>query len=123
MLVLVCGDRKWTDSNFIRKTLLDLKLSLWNDKGEHITILQGGAKGADLIAGQWGKDEHLEVIEVPAEWDLYGKRAGPIRNNEMLKMNPDLVIAFHNNIESSKGTKDMVYKARKAGIKTIIYSN
>jgi len=29
---------------------------------------------------------------------------------------PDIVLAFHTNINQSKGTKDMVERAKKAGI-------
>jgi hypothetical protein len=35
--------------------------------------------------------------------------------------NPDLVIAFHEDLESGKGTKDMLKRAEKAGVKTIIH--
>ena len=34
--------------------------------------------------------------------------------------NPDLILAFHNDIENSKGTKNMVMQAKKRGIKTIV---
>ena len=51
----------------------------------------------------------------------YWKAAGPARNREMLKEKPDIVLAFHNDIEKSKGTKDMVMAANKAGIIVCIY--
>jgi ABC-type sugar transport system substrate-binding protein len=33
---------------------------------------------------------------------------------------PDIVLAFHSNIKESKGTRDMCYKAKKAGIPVIV---
>ena len=44
----------------------------------------------------------------PADWKKYGKSAGPIRNREMLKMDPDIVLIFHDDPKNSKGTKDCV---------------
>jgi len=46
---------------------------------------------------------------------MYGKAAGPIRNREMFKKRPDLVVGFHENIFQSKGTKDMISVARHDG--------
>jgi hypothetical protein len=63
-----------------------------------------------------------DVIKVPADWTKYGKAAGPIRNQEMLDMDPDLVLAFHSDLDNSKGTKDMVARARKKGVKVIVIS-
>lgn len=45
----------------------------------------------------------------------------PIRNKQMLdEGKPDLVLAFHTDIENSKGTKNMIYQAKKRGIKVIL---
>jgi len=54
---------------------------------------------------------------MPADWEKYGKASGPIRNRKMFKLGqPDLVLAFHNDIYKSKGTNDMVFNvARPAG--------
>lgn len=48
----------------------------------------------------------------------------PIRNQKMLDDNPDIdiVIAFHSDLENSRGTKDMVNRARKKGIKVCIFT-
>ena len=51
-----------------------------------------------------------------AEWQRYGKGAGPRRNDNMLNEHPALVIAFHNDLAKSKGTADTVRKAQKRGI-------
>lgn len=55
---------------------------------------------------------HSEVC--PAAWDAYGKRAGVIRNAQMLDKGADLVIAFWDG--SSPGTKDMMARAKRAGV-------
>jgi hypothetical protein len=113
MRVLICGDRHWTNVERIRQVVKDLAPKL---------IIEGGAKGADRIAQQVGKELGIKVKEVNANWAAYGRAAGPIRNKKMLKLKPDLVIAFHNDIEKSKGTKNMLAQATAANIETTLYS-
>ena len=79
-------------------------------------VVEGGAKGADSLAKKVANKLGIEVREYPAEWDKYGRAAGPIRNQEMLGEKPDLVLAFHSNIEKSKGTKNMITLARRQGV-------
>ena len=56
-----------------------------------------------------------------ADWKIYGKSAGPRRNQKMLDDGkPTIVIAFHNDIDNSKGTADMIARAKKLGIPTEI---
>jgi hypothetical protein len=57
-----------------------------------------------------------------ANWEKHGLAAGPIRNRQMLtEGKPDLVIAFHENIEKSKGTKNMLELAKQAGVATYLF--
>lgn len=65
------------------------------------------------MAHVWAFFEGCPVIRMDANWDFYGKKAGPIRNTWMLKYaTPDLVIAF----PGGGGTADMVAQAEAAGI-------
>ena len=58
-----------------------------------------------------------DVRAFPAKWNEHGKAAGPIRNQQMLtEGKPDLVIAFNDYLPNSKGTLDMVTRARRAGV-------
>ena len=79
-------------------------------------IIHGTASGADLLAGEVAKEMGLIVQEYPAHWARYGRAAGPIRNRLMLDQVPDLVLAFHDNINASKGTKDCLEEAQRRGI-------
>lgn len=86
-------------------------------------IVEGGAKGADTIAREWATDRGIEYREYPAKWSEHGRAAGPIRNQEMLdKEQPDLVIAFHPNLNGSKGTNHMVNYANRKGVDVHIYN-
>jgi D-arabinose 1-dehydrogenase-like Zn-dependent alcohol dehydrogenase len=108
MKVLCCGDRNWTNWKAIKKALEGL--------GPNTEIIHGGARGADSMAGYVAKQLGYEVRVYPANWTKYGKAAGAIRNRfQFDSENPELVLAFHDDIENSKGTKDMVAYARSKG--------
>ena len=62
------------------------------------------------------------VRSYPADWTTYGKAAGPIRNKVMLDQGLDIVIAFHPDIEQSKGTRHMVSIARAKGITVEVHN-
>ena len=86
-------------------------------------VIEGEARGADYLARLAAEELGIRVLPFPAEWKKYGKRAGSIRNQRMLdEGKPNFVLAFHNDIGNSKGTRDMVKRARKAGILVEIIS-
>lgn len=116
MRVLVCGDREWSNIQYIREAL-----TLFNDCYGITCIIEGDCRGADKIAGIWADDVGIEHEKYPAQWDKYGKAAGPIRNKQMLdEGKPDFVLAFHENIDKSVGTKNMLLQARNRKIQTML---
>lgn len=76
-------------------------------------VVHGGARGADTLAGKWAEGRGIPVRVYPADWNRYGKGAGPKRNQQMLdEADPDVVIAFFDlPFAVSKGTADMVTRA------------
>lgn len=112
MKVLVCGDRNWANKGVIKRRLFELP--------SNTIIIEGGCQGADLLAREVALEIGLEVVEFPAAWKKYGKSAGIMRNIKMANTKPNLIIAFHGDIKSSKGTKHMVAEARKRGIEVEI---
>jgi len=74
------------------------------------------------MAREWAQERNIPFTEVLAEWDRYGRAAGPLRNKKMLEEKPDLVVAFTTDIETSRGTANMVKQARQAGIPVVIKS-
>jgi hypothetical protein len=78
-----------------------------------LLIIHGAAMGADRWADIWAARANVPVKRFRANWDRYGKSAGPRRNQKMLdEGKPDLVIAFPGGF----GTADMVARARTAGV-------
>lgn len=120
MRVLVCGSRHFDDWELMSNHLYEAYINnsdLTEDGKVDFTIIEGGAKGADFLGRVWAKHKMLPFIEYHADWKQYGPKAGPIRNQQMLdEGKPDLVIAFL--FPNSRGTKDMISRAEKAGIKT-----
>lgn len=117
MRVLVTGDRNWTDQMIVDVVLDGFQSHANYIVAELMTVIDGAARGADTCGHRWATDNEVRNERYPAKWDEHGKAAGPIRNALMLKeCKPDFVLAFHNDLENSKGTKHMVTIARKAGV-------
>lgn len=76
------------------------------------TIISGGAKGADMLGERYAIEYNMPCIVHQAQWQQYGRKAGIIRNQDIIH-DSDIVIAFWDGI--SKGTKDSINKARKKG--------
>lgn len=125
MRVLVTGDRNYTDVETIGGALERVQV-MWNEPGEHIgnypTIIHGGATGADTIAQVLAEWMGFPTEGYAADWKRYGRAAGPIRNQQMLDTGVDLCLAFHNDLENSKGTLDMVTRCQEAGVPVRLYS-
>lgn len=115
--ILVTGSRDWSD---ITSVIEALKIY---DKST--ILVHGNCRGADIICAVVGETLGFEIRPYHADWDAHGKSAGHIRNQLMIdaenKTNEsiDLCIAFHDEIENSKGTKDCVSRANKANIPVI----
>jgi len=126
--VIVTGDRYalWPD---------------WRDVVEHAvnqyvesaaSVLHGAARGIDTLVADYFRRTrpYVSIQGFPADWNAHGRAAGPIRNQEMLDVLLDLsqtgariaVLAFHNDLAGSKGTKHMVGIARKAGVPVHVFT-
>ena len=104
MILLVTGDRDWDTPQRIWWALEKI-----HEKYHVTELVHGGARGADLQAAAWAVGKGIAVSAYPANWRKYNKAAGPLRNQAMLEgSKPDYCVAFHNDLEQSKGTKDMV---------------
>lgn len=113
--ILMCGDRNWRDGRTIEAFI---KL-LPPDETE---IIVGDCRGADTIAADLAKFYGFKVDVHKADWDRY-RGAGPRRNQEMINREPDMVVAFHNNIVVSRGTIDTLRRAERANIPYMIISS
>jgi hypothetical protein len=123
---LVCGGRDYTNWPFFSATLGRLLSDyyVYNPTVNapygnwcwDLVIISGKAPGADTMAEQWALLNYVSAEIYPADWESHGKRAGYLRNKQMLEEgHPDLVIAF----PGGKGTAMMVRLAKDAGVNVI----
>lgn len=103
-LVLFTGSRDWDHWGAVNRTLYQLHDVLGDFKGLH-----GGARGLDRMVDHVMKYYGWEVESVLPDWKKFGKRAGMLRNTEMLERRPDYVVAFWDGF--SRGTLDTISKA------------
>lgn len=116
----VSGDRLWSDRQTVKAALQVVKQ---NRPNQPITMIHGGCRGLDTIAGEVATQLGFNVIikpVTPDDWKKYGKGAGPVRNGHMLDLGPEFVLLFHTNIENSKGTKNMMNQCQKRGVPTTL---
>ncbi len=105
--IIVCGGRDYADREHVYDVLRFIHI-----KRGIAEIIQGECPtGADRFAREWAVNMGVKLTRCPARWDLHGKRAGPIRNRQMLELKPDGVVAF----PGGRGTQDMITAATEAG--------
>lgn len=108
--ILICGGRAFTNAvlfaNVMQKLQCDRIIS------DQPFVIEGGANGADTLAREWATNRGFPVATVRANWKLWPRQAGPIRNAWMLRLEPDLVIAF----PGGAGTQNMADQAHRHGV-------
>lgn len=111
MRLIVCGGRDFFDRYYASRILNEVHRVYGIQ-----AIAHGGANGADTLAKQWAASNRIPCYEYLANWRTYGKRAGPLRNQNMLReFQPDVVLAF----PGGRGTADMVRQAKQAHVLVI----
>ena len=104
MKYIIAGGRDFNNYSIARSTI---------DRFSNIDeIVSGDARGADTQGVIYGTQYNIKVVHFPAQWDLYGKSAGFIRNAEMGEY-ADALIAFWNG--KSKGTAHMIQTMKRNG--------
>lgn len=120
--VLVTGSRTW-DNLPIIKYALDYQNVL---ESHYMTLVSGACpydrfgRSADAMAEEIAENLGWTVERHPADWGTHGKRAGFVRNAEMVGSGVDVCLAFIRN--GSKGatmTRDL---AEKAGVETLTWN-
>lgn len=102
--VAIVGSRGWEDKKAIEQAV--------NDLPRETRIVSGGARGADSLGALYARLRGLPVLVLLPDWDRYGKRAGFLRNTQIVE-EADEVLAFWDG--KSRGTLDTINKAKAAG--------
>ena len=113
MRMIIAGSRTFNNFDMLKaeadKVIADHH---GKDLGE-VTIISGGARGADKLGERYANMNLLDLDIYPAKWDKYGRSAGYRRNEKMAKVATHL-LAFWDG--SSRGTKHMIDLAHRHGL-------
>jgi len=111
--VVIAGSRNFNDYDYMKSQLNTYNITY---------IISGGAKGADTLAEKYAKENNIPIEIIKPEWNLYGKKAGIIRNEIMLKKlgKKDLAIFFWDN--NSPGTKHGIEYCKRNKIPYIVFN-
>lgn len=102
MRVLISGSRSISDEQFVWDTIEAANFNI-------TSIVVGDARGVDRIARCWALANKIPAYMYTADWTRYGKRAGFVRNEEMLASGVDGVLVIWDG--KSHGTKHMFQSA------------
>lgn len=89
MKLAIIGSRNFQDYSL----MLERFGELVQTEGIPSHIVSGGAKGADALAERLADFYQIPKIIHYANWDAFGRRAGPIRNG-LIRDSADIVLAF-----------------------------
>jgi hypothetical protein len=110
MKTIIAGSRSIEDYDLLKKAIEDSGIKI-------TTVISGCAKGVDSLGEKYAIENNIPIIKYPAEWNKYGRSAGPLRNIEMAKIADALIAICKNN---SRGTTHMIQEATSRGL--MIYS-
>lgn len=117
---LITGSRDWRADYVITHALHDAWSAAGKPLPEEVTLVTGKCPtGADYLAGVLAIKAGWTIEPHPADWEKYGRRAGFVRNAEMVDLGADLVLAFIRN--DSKGATMTVKLAKKAGLPMVVW--
>jgi hypothetical protein len=117
MRVIVAGAVAWADVDAIRRELSKLPAGS--------TIIHGDSPGADQLAGQVATELGFAVEPMAKnkqDYARYQRAAWKGLNERMLGSSVVLVLAFHPDIEASRGSKHLAQLARAASIEVRVFA-
>lgn len=106
------GSRAYPHLDFVRYYVWTLRPFV------HSVILGMCPRGVDAAALSACERHGVAVEACPADWDTYGRAAGPLRNAHMVEI-ATAVVAFWDG--HSRGTRNLIGRAREAGKLRAVY--
>jgi predicted Rossmann fold nucleotide-binding protein DprA/Smf involved in DNA uptake len=115
MNIGVVGSRTFNNYSLLKQVLDRFVL---NVEEKPLTIVSGGAKGADSLARRYCEEHNIQIVEFLPEWDKYGRGAGPIRNKKIVDYS-DFIVAFWDGC--SRGTASTIRFAKQMDKQVFIH--
>lgn len=113
MKLIIAGTRTFNDYALLKESMKGFIFALTVGNFKPECIISGCALGADRLGERFAKEFDIPIVKIPADWNTYGKSAGPIRNEEMAKQATHCIIFWDGN---SKGSKNMIEQCKKYNI-------
>ena len=110
----VVGSRGFTNYQMVKNVLEQFLVQFPN-----FILISGGAQGADSLGERFADEHGLEKIIHLPDWDKYGRSAGYIRNQKIVK-DSDAVVAFWDG--QSKGTEHTIDLCRSSGKGVFVFA-
>lgn len=105
MKTIIAGCRGFNDYKLLKE-----KVDYYRKDHVITEVVSGTARGADYLGEEYANENGIPIKSFPADWDNYGKAAGPIRNRQMAEY-ADVLIAVWDG--KSKGTNNMIIEMNK----------
>ena len=118
VFVTVAGPRDYTNKEFVDKMLEEILSDILAKEVLPIHIVEGGAYGVDSLAKLYALQNELPYTEIKADWDKYGRSAGPRRNQKMAEMSDYCIVFF----KGSRGSASMITEALKKNVPVYVIS-
>lgn len=113
MRLIVAGTRSVADQSLVDYAVNSFVAIF----GRPSQVLSGTAQGVDRCGEDWATRNEIPVVQYEPDWQAYGTRAGPIRNERMAK-NADALVAVWDG--RSRGTSSMIDFAHARGLTVLI---
>lgn len=110
MKTIIAGTRTIEDSALLQRAIDEVD---W----EITEVISGDAPGVDRMGEAWARRNNIPVKLFPAPWKTHKGFAGRMRNQQMAEYADALIALWDGH---SPGTKDMLERASKLGLKICI---
>lgn len=107
--VIIAGSRTIKDYLLVKSIILESKFKI--DE-----VVCGEANGVDSLGKRWAQENNIPIQSFPADWKIYGRAAGYIRNGQMANYGNHLILIWTGDIKSSPGSRNMLKLAQEKGL-------
>lgn len=113
MKLIIAGSR-----GIVRPVTLRAAI-LWSGWRDEITeVVSGMARGVDTLAAEYAEEHGLPLAKFYARWNVFGRDAGFIRNEDMARYGERLLAVWDG---VSGGTSHMIRCAKERGLPVRVY--
>jgi hypothetical protein len=107
MKTIIAGTRTINSYELVR-------VAIHSSKFKITEVVSGGCYGVDTIGEEWARENNIPVKVFPADWNKYGKSAGPRRNEQMANYADALILIWDGDSRGSRSMLNLAYERNLA---------